>query len=112
MAGNIKGITIEIGGNTQKLSAALKQVNKESKDMQSELKKVEKLLKLDPTNTELLAQKQEILTGAIEATEERLHALQKAGEKAHAQLANGEISREEFRELQREIIKRSRNWTG
>ena len=112
MAGNIKGITIEIGGNTQKLSAALKQVNKESKDMQSELKKVEKLLKLDPTNTELLAQKQEILTGAIEATEERLHALQKAGEKAHAQLANGEISREEFRELQREIIKAEQELDG
>lgn len=112
MAGNIKGITIEIGGNTQKLSAALKQVNKESKDMQSELKKVEKLLKLDPTNTELLAQKQEILTGAIEATEERLQALQKAGEKAHAQLANGEISREEFRELQREIIKAEQELDG
>ncbi len=112
MAGNIKGITIEIGGNTQKLSAALKQVNKESKDMQSELKKVEKLLKLDPTNTELLAQKQEILTGAIEATEERLQALQKAGENAHAQLANGEISKEEFRELQREIIKAEQELDG
>lgn len=112
MAGNIKGITIEIGGNTQKLSAALKQVNKESKDMQSELKKVEKLLKLDPTNTELLAQKQEILTGAIEATEERLQALQKAGEKAHAQLANGEISKEEFWELQREIIKAEQELDG
>lgn len=112
MAGNIKGITIEIGGNTQKLSTALKQVNKESKDMQSELKKVEKLLKLDPTNTELLAQKQEILTGAIEATEERLKALQKAGEKAHAQLANGEISRETFRELQREIIRAEQELDG
>lgn len=105
MTGRIKGITIEIGGDTQKLSKAMKQINAESKTMQNELKQVEKLLKLDPGNTELLAQKQQILTEAIKATEERLKALQKADENAKQQLANGEISQEQYRELQREVIR-------
>ena len=55
MAGNIKGITIEIGGNTTKLQQAMADVNKKSKDLQGELRQVEKLLKLDPKNTELVA---------------------------------------------------------
>ena len=105
MAGNIKGITVEIGGDTQKLSKAIKQINTESKTMQNELKQVEKLLKFDPGNTELLAQKQQILTEAITATEERLEALRKANEKAKQQLADGEISQEQYRELQREVIR-------
>ena len=59
MAGSrIKGITVEIGGNTTKLQSDLKGVNSEIKNTQSQLKDVEKLLKLDPGNTELLAQKQ------------------------------------------------------
>ena len=63
-AGRIKGITIEIGGDTTKLQIALKGVNAEIKNTQSQLKDVEKLLKLDPGNTELLAQKQKLRTKA------------------------------------------------
>ena len=61
MASRIQEITVEIGGDTTKLSSALSGVNKEIKNTQSQLKDVEKLLKLDPTNTELLAQKQRLL---------------------------------------------------
>ena len=66
----IKGITVEIGGDTTKLQAALKGVNSEIKTTQSQLKDVEKLLKLDPGNTELLAQKQKLLSSAVSETKE------------------------------------------
>ena len=61
----IKGLTIEIGGDTTQLSESLHDVNKSITSTQAQLKDVEKLLKLDPTNTEMLAQKQELLTQAI-----------------------------------------------
>ena len=67
-ASRIQGITVEIGGDTTKLSTALFGVNKEIKGTQTQLKDVEKLLKLDPTNVTLLAQKQKLLTQEIEAT--------------------------------------------
>ena len=71
MAGSrIKGITVEIGGDTTKLQSALKGVNSEIKNTQSQLKDVEKLLKLDPGNTELLAQKQKLLSSAVSETKE------------------------------------------
>jgi acetyl-CoA C-acetyltransferase len=75
MAGRIQGITVEIGGDTTKLSSALQGVNKEIKSTQSQLKDVEKLLKLDPSNTELLSQKQKLLTQAISETKEKLATL-------------------------------------
>ena len=65
MASNIRGITVEIGGNTVKLNKALESVNTKSKGLQDELKKVDKLLKFDPSNTTLLSQKQNILKNAI-----------------------------------------------
>ena len=65
MAGNIKGITIEIGGNTTPLQKALSGVNKSIKDTQKELKEVDKLLKVDPKNVELLRQKQDLLSNII-----------------------------------------------
>ena len=68
MASRIQGITVEIGGDTTKLSSALSGINKEIKGTQTQLKDVEKLLKLDPTNVTLLAQKQKLLTQEIEAT--------------------------------------------
>ena len=68
MAGRIQGITVEIGGDTTKLTTALQGVNKEIKSTQSQLKDVEKLLKLDPSNTELVAQKQRLLGDAIKET--------------------------------------------
>ena len=68
MASRIAGITVEIGGDTTKLSKALESVNKTIKTTQSELKDVNKLLKLDPSNTETVTQKQRMLKDAIEAT--------------------------------------------
>ena len=72
MANRIKGITIEIGGNTTKLQSALQDVNKELKTTQDNLKDVNNLLKLDGTNVDLLKQKQKYLSDAIKDTEERL----------------------------------------
>ena len=70
MAGRIKGITVEINGDTTKLSKALEGVNKNIKNTQTQLKDVEKLLKLDPTNIELLSQKHKLLADAVKATKE------------------------------------------
>ena len=71
-ANRIKGITVEIGGDTTKLQTALQGVNKEIKSTQSQLKDVEKLLKLDPGNTELLAQKEKLLSDAVKETRNTL----------------------------------------
>lgn len=75
MADRIKGITVQIGGDTTGLSKALSGVNKQIKNTQSQLKDVEKLLKLDPTNTKLLEQKQRLLSGAVEETKTKLDSL-------------------------------------
>lgn len=103
MANRIKGITVEIGGDTTKLQTALKGVNGQIKNTQSALKYVEKLLKLDPTNTTLLAQKQKLLTQAIGETKEKLATLKTAAEQANEQLQKGGISQEQYDALQREI---------
>ena len=71
MASRIKGITVEIGGDTTGLDKALKNVNATIRSTQSSLKDVNKLLKLDPANTELLAQKQKLLKDAIGSTKEK-----------------------------------------
>lgn len=101
----IKGITIEIGGETTKLDKALSEVNKQARSIQSELKQVEKLLKLDPKNTELLAQKQKLLKEAIGQTKDKLDTLKQAEAQAQQQFARGDISEEQYRALQREIQK-------
>jgi len=103
-ASRIKGITIEIGGDTTKLQTALKGVNTQVKSTQQQLKDVEKLLKLDPGNTELLAQKHKLLGEAVQATKEKLETLKTAAEQANTALANGDISKEQYDALQREII--------
>lgn len=100
----IKGLTIEIGGDTTQLSESLHDVNKSIASTQAQLKDVEKLLKLDPTNTEMLAQKQELLTQAISKTEEKLETLKDAAVQAEKQLGEGKISQEQFAALQREIV--------
>lgn len=104
MANRIKGITVEIGGDTTKLQTALKGVNGEIKNTQAQLRDVEKLLKLDPGNTELLAQKHKLLGQAVEETKGKLATLKTAAEQANTALANGEISQEQYDALQREII--------
>ena len=104
VASRIQGITVEIGGDTTKLSTALSKVNKEIRDTQSQLKDVNKLLKLDPGNTDLMAQKQKLLTQAISETKEKLDALKLAGQQANEALAKGEISQSQYDALQREIV--------
>ena len=104
MANRIKGITVEIGGDTTKLSKALESVNKNIKNTQIQLKDVEKLLKLDPKNTELLSQKQKLLADSISATKDKLATLKNAAEQANTALANGEITQQQYDALQREIV--------
>lgn len=104
MASRIQGITVEIGGDTTKLSTALSKVNKEIRDTQSQLKDVNKLLKLDPGNADLMAQKQRLLTQAISETKEKLDSLKLASQQANDALARGEISQSHYDALQREIV--------
>ncbi len=108
-ANRIKGITVEIGGDTTKLQTALKGVNTEIRNTQSQLKDVEKLLKLDPGNTELMAQKHRLLGDAVKETKEKLETLKTAAEQANTALANGEISQSQYDALQREIIETENN---
>lgn len=104
MASRIKGITVEIGGDTTGLQNALKSVNSQIKNTQFALKDVNKLLKLDPSNAELLAQKQKLLKEAIAATSEKLESLKTAQEQAKAQLESGDLGQDKYDALQREII--------
>ena len=103
MAGRIQGITVEVGGDTTRLSKALQGVNKDIKSTQTQLKDVEKLLKLDPSNTELVRQKQQLLAQAIKDTKEKLATLKTAAEQANEQLQKGEITQQQYDALQREI---------
>lgn len=109
MSNNIKGITIEIGGDTTKLDKALKDVNKESRSLQSELNEVNKGLKLDPKNTELVAQKQQILKAAVAETNEKLQILKEAEKQAADQVKSGDLGEDQYRALQREIISTEQN---
>lgn len=103
MADRIKGITVQLGGDTTGLSKALKSVNKEISATQSQLKDVDRLLKLDPTNTKLLAQKQRLLSGEIDTTKQKLSSLKEAEKQVQQQFAEGKVSQEQYDALQREI---------
>lgn len=105
MAATIKGITVQIGSDTTGLAAALSDVNKHARDIQSELRQVEKLLKFDPHDTELLAQKQQLLADQVENTRQKLDTLKTAQEQVNEQFKKGEISEEQHRAFQRELIK-------
>lgn len=104
LASRIKGITVEIGGDTTGLEKALRSVNSTIKNTQSSLKDVNRLLKLDPSNTELLSQKQRALKEAIGSTKEKLDALKEAQVQAKQQLENGDLGQDKYDALQREII--------
>ena len=104
MAGRIKGITVEIGGDTTGLEKALRSVNTTIRNTQSQLKDVNRLLKLDPSNTELLSQKQRALKDAIGATTDKLETLKQAQAQAKQQLENGDLGQDKYDALQREII--------
>ncbi len=101
----IRGITIEIGGDTTKLGKALEDSEKQSRSLQTELRQVEKLLKLDPSNTELLAQRQKILTDAVAETAKKLETLREAEAQVVEQFNKGDIGEDQLRAFQREIIK-------
>lgn len=104
MAGTIKGIIVEIGGDTSGLQKALSKVNTATSSLSKELRGVNSLLKLDPKNVELLEQKQTILNESIDATQDKLNQLQKIKEEADKKMAEGtKISEEKYRNLQREI---------
>ena len=105
MANNkIKGLTIEIGGDTTKLGKALDSVNNKSRDLSAELGQINRMLKLDPGNTELLAQKQKVLAEAVDNTKDKLETLREAERQVQEQFKRGEVSEAQVRELQREII--------
>lgn len=105
MAGTIKGIVVEIGGDTSGLQKALSKVNSSTSSLSKELRGINSLLKLDPKNTELLSQKQEVLSKNIQETSEKLKLLKQTQEQADEAIANGtKISDENYRNLQREII--------
>lgn len=108
----LKGLTIKIGGDTSELTKALDKVDKQSRNLSSELGQINKLLKLDPTNTELLVQKQKVLAEAISSTEERLDTLKEAEKQAQEQFLKGEVSEEQYRALQREIIATEKKLDG
>lgn len=99
-----KGIIVELGGDASGLNKAISSVSKEARDTQSELKKIERLLKMDPGNTTLLKQKQELLNESISKTEDVITALKDAKDRADADMANGtEINEKAYRELERQI---------
>lgn len=99
----LKGITVEIGGDTTKLGDAILKARKSASDLSGELRGVESLLKLDPTNTVLLAQKQDILAESIAGAKDKLKMLIAAQESMSNQLADGKISPEQYRDFEREI---------
>ena len=106
MAGNIKGIIVEIGGDTSGLQNALKKVNSATASLSKELKGINSLLKLDPKNTELLKQKQDILNKSMEETRNKLTSLKEAQVEYDKRIAEGtKINEENYRFLQREILK-------
>lgn len=100
----LKGLTIKIGGDTSELLDSLKDVEKRGKSLSGELGQINKLLKMDPKNTDLLAQKQKVLAEAISNTKDKLGTLKEAEKQAQEQFEKGEISEAQYRALQREII--------
>lgn len=103
-SGNIKGLTVEISGDTQKLTKALKSVDDEGQRIGKELTEVNKLLKLDPTNVEALTQKQQILTEAVKNSSERVSELKKYQEQIKQQFADGKIDRGAYLKFEQEVL--------
>lgn len=104
MADRIKGITVVLGGDTTGLNKALSGTNKEIKNTQAQLRDVERLLKLDPTNTTLLEQKQRLLADAVGETKSKLDTLKTAEKQVQDQFKRGEVSQQQYDALQREIV--------
>ena len=103
MGNRIKGITVEIGGDTTGLDKALRSVNSSITKTQSALNDVNKLLKLDPSNTVLVAQKQQLLSQAVSQTSDKLEALESAQEQIVAAFQRGDIGQDKYQAFQREV---------
>ena len=103
MGNRIKGITVEIGGDTTGLDKALRGVNSSITKTQSTLNDVNKLLKLDPSNTVLVAQKQQLLSQAVSQTSDKLEALESAQEQVTATFQKGDIGQDKYQAFQREV---------
>lgn len=113
MAGKtIKGLTVEIGGDTTKLGKALQNIENQSRALSSELGEINRLLKVDPGNMDLLAQKQKVLADAVEATTQKLDTLKDAERQVQEQFERGEVSEEQLRALRREIIATEKKLQG
>ena len=104
MATKLKGVTVEIGGDTTELDKALKGVNQNIEKTSKELKEVNRLLKFDPKNVALLEQKQKLLNKQIDDTEEKLKAVKDAEKQAQKQFEKGDIGEDQYRKIQREVI--------
>lgn len=109
MAGNIKGITIQIGADTKPLEKSLEGVNKNARAIQAELRQVDRLLKLDPSNVDLVSQKQKLLSDAVSNTKDKLAVLKEAQVQVEQQFKKGEIGEDKYRALQREVISTEQN---
>lgn len=109
MAGNIKGITIQIGADTKPLEKSLEGVNKNARAIQAELRQVDRLLKLDPSNVDLVSQKQKLLSDAVSNTKDKLAVLKEAQMQVEQQFKKGEIGEDKYRALQREVISTEQN---
>ena len=105
MSNRVKGITVKIGGDVTGLNKALSGVNQKIRNTQSNLKDVERLLKLDPTNTELLRQKQQLLAQATEQTKNKLKGLKEISASVTADNAKYEQWKEAFTPIQGQITK-------
>jgi len=100
----IKGITIELDGNTKPLQKALADVDKRTRSLQNELRQIDRALKFNPGNLDLIAQKQKVLSQAISETTTRLERLRSAQKQVEAQFRAGKIGEEQYRAFQRELI--------
>ena len=105
MAGRIQGITIEVGGDTSKLQKSLTQLNAPINKINQELTNINKALKLDPSNTQLLAQKQEILGRNIEASRDKLRSLVEAQKSMGSYNSLTDQQKEAYNRLSLEIAK-------
>ena len=107
MASNkkIKGLTVQIGADTSNFNKAMEESNKKSRSLKSELSEVERLIKLDPTNVELVEKKKKILTEQVEESSKRLDILKQAQDEVNQKFKSGEIGEETYRNFQREVIK-------
>lgn len=110
--GAIKGITVEIGGNTTKLGKAIGDSEKAVRSLQTELRQVDKLLQFDPGNIDLLNQRQKILTESIAETSKKLNTLKEAESQVVEQFERGEIAENQLRAFQREIMQTEKALNG